>query len=325
MPRRFGSSLLVAILVAAMAPSVALADVFDGCSLTGATLAPNVWTSESLYREGSTDVDWFKFTPAAAGWHLITLASPPADYKLEVWGSCSAPAYVSNRPGPTYEEIYVYLTVKRWNVRITSSAGAYSPTAYKIRQKPLAEGVQVLSSASFLDTAGKLHFVGEVLNNTDSRRAGMTVRASMYSAGNTHLGYLTGGVLRAATHARRRVPFHIVITPPAGYHHLNNISTTSGTVPAYWPVGGLTVTPLPPSYALGGVRHFEGQVTNGNAFVARNVTPILTLYKPDGAVMNAGRVMTSPSSIEPTNSEYFDLGLAGPWWGVPAWDVEASK
>lgn len=325
MLRRLSSIAFLVTLLVAGTPRVALADAFDGCALTGSRLTANTWVSEPLYREGGTDVDWYKFTVTTAGWQLLTLGNLPADYALELWSSCSAVYRSSNRSGLWFEDIYVYLEARTWYVRVTTGAGAYSQTPYQLRWKPLAGTVQVLSSATWLDSSNKLHFAGEVLNNTSSRRTGIMVRASMYSSSNVYLGQLSGPLLRVAMHARRRAPFHIVLTPPAGYHHISNVSPTVGTVPSYWPVTGLTAAQGGPSYASAGLRWFDGVVRNPNTFTAKNVTAVLTLYKPNGAVMNAGKVATSPSTVGPGAEEYFHLGLAGPWWGLPAWDVEASK
>jgi hypothetical protein len=203
--------------------------------------------------------------------------------------------------------------------------GTYSPTPYQIRQRSLLESVQVLSSSAWVDSAGKLHFVGDVLNNTSSRRTGLTVRASLYSSSNAYLGQISGSLLRVATRARKRSPFHVVMTAPAGYHHMNNIGATGGTVPSYWPVTGMVAQQTGPSFTFGAVRRFNAAITNTNPFTTYNVNAILKIYNASGVVTNAGKALASPSTIAVSSTEYADVDLIGPWWGLPSWDVEASK
>lgn len=316
--------LLVTVLLSG-APPVAMADAFDGCSLTAATLPDGTWVNEPLYDDdGSSDIDWFKFTTTSAGYVLLTMGKLPADYKLELWDSCSHKFLTSDRSGNSFEEIYAYLTAKTWRVRVTSNT-TYSPTPYQIRRKSLPETVQVLSSSSFMDSTGKLHFVGEVLNNTSTRKTGVNVRASMYSSSNAYLGLIQGTLLRVATHARMRSPFHIVMTPPASYHHMNNIGATGGTVPAFWPVTGMTVQQTGPSFPFGSGRRFNALITNPHPYTTYNVTAILRVYNASGAVTNAAKALASPSTIPSTGSEYVDVDLVGPWWGLPGWDIEAAK
>jgi glucose/arabinose dehydrogenase len=284
--------------------------VANTCTTATVAAPQRAWLHQAL---GTGEAHWYRFATTSAHYSRIVLGGLPENYRLDLYTSCtSSPIATSDRVGRHYEEIYRSLAAGTYYVRVSSSGGATSPTAYGLRFTPLKEGVQVLSTQSWLDSAGRVHVAGDILNNTSSRRTGMRITARYYNASNTLIGSSAAYTMVQIVGARTRVPFHVVSTAPAGYHHFA-LAISAQTTTASG-VGRLTVSAAAPSLR-GGALHFAGTVRNGNTFTVRNTREVVTIFNAWGGLINAWSAATVPSTLAPGGSASFDVGVA-PYSGM---------
>lgn len=292
-------------VLATTVQSVAAADAPNTCAAATTASPLNTWITESIATSG--DFDWYRFNTATSGYGLITLAHPPKDYRLDLYNSSCRLVAASNRIKLQYEEIYRSLPAGTYYVRVAPmSSTAYSPTAYALRLRTLANGAQVLSSApAWTDTIGYLHIPGEVLNNTAERREYVKITATYYNSANqiiaTDFAYTTLWTLNPRT----RSPFELMTELPAGYHH-HKLSVTS-SITSTAPVGNLAVAGGVPYTDSIGYRHYVGSVTNNNSFSVQFVQVALTLYNAKGYVIATDYAFTDPYDLAAGQTAPFDV------------------
>src|SRR5215203_4979277 len=113
-----GRILVVLALAAAtlgVPAGVAAADAPGSCS-SARLAARNTWINETI--STSTDVDWFRFSTTTGSRTLITLGHLAADYDLYLYSGCSTLLASSHRSGRGYDEIYRYLAVGTYRVKV---------------------------------------------------------------------------------------------------------------------------------------------------------------------------------------------------------------
>jgi hypothetical protein len=308
------ASVLVVAQVAGVAPAVAVtaADAPNTCG--GATTAKplSTWLVDAI--EPAGDVDWYRFTTTSSRYALITVGKLAANYRLDVYASCSgSPVASSNRSGKQYEELYKKLAAGTYFVKVSGVSGAHSPTTYQVRFRSLPDAVMVLSYRTWIDT-GKLFIAGELLNGTSQTRMYVKALLTLYDASNHQLGLVnyTFGHIRPMK-ARTRTPFGpVYVTLPAGYDHYK-VSADPGSVPTEGPVGSLTLKAATP-YDTSWNRHYPGTLTNGNAFALTNSKVAITLYDSSGRVLQAG--YTYPGAVPGHGTVNFDVMVWDHYTGV---------
>ncbi len=286
---------LVATLVAAALPlPVAAADRPNQC--TGATVSSptNTWLSDTI--GSATDVDWYRFSNATGRYALITLGALPADYDLFLYASssCANAIASSHRSNRAYDEIYRYLPAGTYYVKVVGFESASGSSPYQLRFRPLAEGAQILSYTASTDSAGYLHVVGEVLNNTGDRRRWVQINASLRDSAGRSLGSGVGYAELGILAPRSRSPFEVIARRPSAYHH-SSLSVTSRVTTAT-PVANLPITASAP-YASSGRWHFGGTVRNANASTVNLTQTLVTLYDARGGVAGLGSSWTTPNRL----------------------------
>ena len=314
--RRLAAILGLAVLLSAV-PSAASAavDAPNTCA-SAVSRSVNTWTSDTI--GSSTDVDWYRFTKSTASWTLVTLGHLPADYDLYLYAGCATPIASSHRSGTAFDEIYTYLGVGTYRVKVVGYAGAHGAAAYALRFRPLAWGVQVLSHTAFTDASGYLHVVGEVLNNTAEPRRWIELDATFRDAAGAAIGTGVGYTKLPVVNARARSPFEVVARRPSAYYRTTvRVCTpasagacSSGQVTTA-PLGGVSVTSVATSVDGSARRHYSGTVRNGNSAAVRLVRETSTLYDSYGNVSGYATDITSPSTIAAGATASFDATVSG--------------
>ena len=134
---------------------------------------------------------------------------------------------------------------------------------------------------------GSIAVVGEVLNNTTTRRKAIGLRVTYYTSnqpGATPLGSTTDTVLLDGV-ARGAVGPFVVFkqTPPSGTGAFQ-IEITTSTPVTVAAGGGLDIVPEP-TYLDAGTRYYPGTIHNPNTFAVDQLRVILTAYDTAGNVI----------------------------------------
>jgi hypothetical protein len=322
----FSARLRILVIASAVVGSLAIpaavlaADAPNSCAGVSSTSPQNTWLADSL--PTATDQDWYRFTTPTGRWALITLGQLPANYRLDLYSACGTLKGSSNRSGTTYEELYLYLPAGTYRVSVRSAAGGFSASAYVLRFRSLGEAVQGLSSTAYTDSIGYLHIVGEVLNNTTTRRIYVEISATFYNSSNQVIGTDFTFADVSSLASRTRSPFHLVAQKPASFHHYSYLVSSSTTTTA--PVGNLILTAGIPYTDGVGYRHYPGQVKNANTYGVRYVEILLTLYTNRGLVMNTDFTFTNPSSISAGGTAPFEVLVGDHYAGANRYTLKVQ-
>lgn len=309
---------MLALTSLGLPPSIAAADAPSTCS--SATTSPsNAWLNDTI--SSSTDVDWFEFSVAAGTRAQVILGDLPADYDMALYAKCSALLASSTRPDREFEEIYRQLPAGKYRVRVSGFAGAHSTTAYALRLRTLAWGTPILSSSEWTDSAGYLHVVGEVLNNTAEPRRWIQVNASFRNGSGTVVGQAVGYTDVPTLQPWTRSPFEIVAGKPSGTTSTTlAVCTPSGTgcasgqvAPA--PPAGISATPSASYVDSSGRWHFTGTVRNDGTSTVHLPVAMATLYNARGNVRGLASGPADTASLAAGATTSYDLigsGTASP-------------
>jgi len=153
--------------------------------------------------------------------------------------------------------------------------------------------------------------VGEVLNNTTSRRKAVNLKVTYFDSadpGASALGSTTDSVLIEGVAKGAVGPFVVFKqTPPPGTAAFQ-IEITSSTATTTPPAGGLDIV-NGTSYVNSGTRWYPGSIKNNNTFAVDAVRVDLTAYDSSG---NVGEVMVDEPTgpIPAGGSASFLIGIA---------------
>ena len=254
------------------------------------------------------DEDWYRFTVKSTTTVQVTLGDLPVDGRLELWDHCTAEIAASDGGGLAYEEFLRSLPAGTYSIRVLGH-GAFDPTGhYALRVRPLASGLPILSSKTTL-SSGHLRIIGEVLNNTTSRRGPITVSARLYSKAGTLLATRTTSVIAQQLDPQGRFPFIFSITAPSGYDHLA-LSVTSAPV-----TSSLRLTPavtVASSAAVSGGWQVTGTVKNNRTVTIHNVRVYVVEFDARGQYLAAWTVAPSSSTLAAHASASFTSVIHGP-------------
>lgn len=307
-------ALAFALLIPSGARTAAAADAPNTCSGVTAASAKNIWLTDEI--TNASDVDWFRFALASPKRVLVTLGQLPANYRLDLYSDCATKLASSNRSGRQFEEILRKLPAGTYHVKASSAAGASSGSNYRLKFRPLASGVILLSTKAWTIEGGtKLVVVGELFNNTADTRQFAKIEIRFFDGANQQLGPTYIGYSHIALmEPRTRSPVGGGYAPiPAGYDHYS-LRAGQGSPTSEQPVGDLVVNAGAPWTTDWGARHYPGTLTNSNAFALTSSQVVLTLYDKLGKVVNVD--FTYPGAVPAGGTVEFDCILFDHFDGV---------
>jgi hypothetical protein len=258
----------------------------------------------------AADVDWYRFSLPGHRSVQYLLGGLPADYRMDVYRQCGdaqAFHYHDYQPGTQFEELILptysdpYMPVY---VRISSASGVASSEPYGLRARIVPNGLTIMSSNSFREAAQR-HIVGEVYTTGDYH--GMQVTATLYDSSGDVLGMVAAPTMLQEiewSRYRRRTPFEIVFTQPAGFDHYR-VSVTGEREPVD-PLGRMNLSYLSPFVDASDVGHFPGEIRNNNSFTIASLDVFVTLYNDHGRVINVAAAATGKESVGPGGKAVFD-------------------
>lgn len=311
-------TVLAALVLASlgMPAAAAAADAPGSCAAATSNRVPNTWLSDTI--ASSTDVDWFRFTLTTTTRAQVILGALPADYDLRVYAGCSTLLAQSTRSGRQFEEIYRSFAPGTYRVRVSGFEGASSSSPYSLRFRTLARGIRILSSTTWVDTSGRVHVAGEVLNNTAESRRWIQIDATLQNASGGTLGRAVAYSDVPVLAPWSRSSFEVVATAPAGFSRASlRVCTPSSTgtcAPGQVttaPLAGLVVTAGQAYVDSLGRQHYPGTVRNGNAATVSGIRASVTAYDALGNVRAVGAGPTSPDTLATTTVASYDLTASG--------------
>ncbi len=170
------------------------------------------WRSGKLASGG--DVDWYRFSMAAAGTVRLRLADLPVGASLRLYAGCTTLLAAQDRSGTSAEEIVRSLPAGTYAIKV-SPTGAGSMTPYALQLARLPAGLSLASATSRV-SGGTLTLSGEVWNDRSSARGPITVTARLLDASGALLTTWSGPAEVTAT-GRGRAPFRLSGPVPAGF------------------------------------------------------------------------------------------------------------
>ena len=268
-----------------------VSDQPDVCTGTGFSQVGATWQG----RIGTPgDVDWFRFAISSSRTYRILLRNLPLDARLDLYRGCgSTRIATSDATGLHWEELLPRLSSGTYALKVTAHGGASDLGLYGLRVSPLSESAFVLASRTRTDAAGRLRIVGEVLNNTAYRRGPVRVTARLYNAAGHLLATRTVKADRSIAAARSRVPFRIVGSLPAGFHHVTfSVSAPRTSSLSLGPaIGGLSAV------ADGADWRVSGTVRNQYGYTVRYARALVTLYDANGLILDTTSVAPTDSTL----------------------------
>jgi hypothetical protein len=296
----------VALVAIGGVPASAGGDASNTCAGAGA-LPAGPWHYETL--SSASDRDWFVFTRPNSKWALITLGGLGANYRLDLYGACGAPIASSNRSGTQYEELYRRLPAGTYHLRVTSAVGAVSGEPYGLRLRPLATGVQVLSSSGWLEYGSNARIAGEVLNNTSTAREDVRLRIRFYDVSNALLATRFTFARRERLPERARSMFLWSDETIARFDHYTVavVDTPAASAP---PFTGLDVAEGGSTPDGFGGLTYEGMLKNPMSHEVGVPRVMLTIYDAYGRVRNAGFNDTAPDPMAAHSQNPYSIYLS---------------
>lgn len=295
-------------------PTAAATDAPGSCSAALATSPTGAWLADAISTQG--DVDWFEFDVANEGLVLITLGRLPGPYRLELWSSCGTRLKVSDRYGTIYEEIATTLQAGTYFVKVSGDGRQYYPyddatfssTTYRLKVRPISDGVVLLSHRGWTNPDGTVEIVGEVLNNTPELKTAITITATYYDAGGQVLDFSDAATHLDILKPQTRSPFRFDDAAPEGFDHYK-LRVTSSATTATKPV---SISALNRSWFTdgAGVFHFAGTIDNEHTFTITSPVIAVTLYNKLGKVFNAQASLAHGTTLAPEERTTFDVTFA---------------
>jgi hypothetical protein len=150
---------------------------------------------------------------------------------------------------------------------------------------PPAGTVGVVSSVGYQD-ATTIAIIGEVLNNTNTRRVLVEVTATIYDVGDNVVGTITDTVFTERLAYGSLSPFVLFDgTKPAGADTFTVMVSDPGN-PITTPAAGLLGKTINPSTVAGDTRTYHGSIHNPTA-LAMHLYVAVTTYESNGDVIDS--------------------------------------
>jgi hypothetical protein len=238
-----------------------------------------VWLTETL--RSSSDVDWYAFGVARAGYHYVRLGHLPADYAFTLYDRGGNLLGVGSRPGRQFEEVVRYLPAGTYYVRVSVVHGYSTTVPYHLSFGRFADGLVILSR--HLNTSDH-ELVVEMMNNTGAWVEPTLAMQCVTSSGRVVRDEDWFGASILAPRARG--PLEALATPcPSGssMRMWPLAATTSHRNPA----GSWRLTPRSPVTSARW-RNYPVTVTNTGTTVLRSMLLGVLEYDAEGRVQAFG-------------------------------------
>jgi hypothetical protein len=167
--------------------------------------------------------------------------------------------------------------------------------------------LELLSSSSYVDSAGDLHVQGEVRNRASWPQGPVEIGLTFVGPSGSTLGTTFGFALLDTVDSGQTTPFNVTVEgAPSGYSEIGLLAEGVSA-----PAVGARLAVEGASGALDSEGYYQvtGQLRNGSGATVVDPTAVVTLYDADGAVVAAGVVAPAASSLAPGASSPFDFSF----------------
>lgn len=280
--------------VTAAGPDVALLATFtsdepDTCASAVSPSPTSTWIREQVGASG--DEDWFRFSLSSTRRVVVTLGDLPVDGRLELYKSCSTLLATADHAGSRFEELTRVLAAGTYRVRVTARGDASSTSQYALRFRALAGGLPI-KSTTVTRSGTAVRIVGEVVNNTGSKRGPVTVTATLRSRSGKIVATLRGKAFARKLASGGVTSFVISGTVPS-YASISYKATSVAPRTSYRLAAG-TITYVP---GPGGTVRETGTIRNNGSSTEASVKVARTWYGDRGEVLERRLAAVSPSQL----------------------------
>jgi hypothetical protein len=158
--------------------------------------------------------------------------------------------------------------------------------------------------SDWVDSLGRLHIVGEVVNRTDRVAANILLNLTVYGAADAVLLQERQPPLVGALAPGDRAPFHLVMAaPPDWQRYAIEATAAVGRLPEL----PLVVSETESGEDQAGFYQVTGRVQNTGGQRVDFPRVVVTLYNKDGLPIDAGFAVPSPAQLAP--GEYGDFAV----------------
>lgn len=170
-----------------------------------------------------------------------------------------------------------------------------------------ADSVTILSSSSYVDSAGFLHVVGEVQNSGSNTISFVEISATFYDSNgkvvDTGLAFASLSYMQPNT----KSPFdvldaHSTLVPQIATYKVQVSYTTGGSIQQ-----GLVINSDSSYTDSIGFYHIVGEIQNTGSATSSDTAVYATCYDSSGKVVDTGLGFANPDSIESGNASPFDI------------------
>ena len=273
------------------------------CAAAGTASGPTGAAQSGTFGTAN-DIDWYRFKLTKTSQTRLVLGGLTTGGRIELYQGCSRLLQVSDRAGNGSEEIIRSLPAGSYGVRLVGSATPETANHF-LRIKALGASVGVLTYPSQIQ-GSTLRLVGEVYNNTWTKRGQVSVTAWLYDIHGKLLATRATKVLLPYLSTHTRAPFSIVGSLPAGYDHVAwsvSAPTTSRRV-----VSPSTKVLSVVSDAAGRLV-VTGTVKNTHTYTVRSVTVTITAYNSARNAFDVVRAKVPTTSLGAGKSTTFTATL----------------
>jgi hypothetical protein len=214
----------------------------------------------------------------------------------------------------TYTDIDVLGPDQKCPFELSSYPDVINPASYKIAvefrttsEQP-SEGLQILSTSTYINILDNFHIVGELKNNLTSNIEFVKVVVTFYDSENVVIGtdytYADIDILMPD----QKSPFELSSYPeditPASYELAIEYRVTTDQ-----PFEGLAILSHTFSVDNSGYPRIVGEVKNNGAMQATFVNVVCTYYDSSGTVIGKADAYTNPYTLNAGDTAPFELSL----------------
>jgi PKD repeat protein len=273
------------------------------CAAAGTAEAPTGVLQRGMFGTPN-DIDWYRFKLTKTTMVRIVLGDLTSQGRLELYQGCSKLLQASDRAATGSEEIIRSLPAGTYGVRLVGSATPETAD-HSLLIKSLPASVHALTYKASLE-GSTLRLVGEVYNDTSTKRGQVTVTARLYDVQGRLLTTRSTKLLLPYLSTHTRAPFTIVGSKPAGYHHFT-LSVTAPTTSRRAVAPTATITTITRDAA--GRLVVTGTVKNSRGYTVRDLAVAITAFDNRRTAIEGVRAIVAATSLGAGRSTTFKATL----------------